>query len=46
MVRATYADQFSTAQVQPQIDAAAHYKVLKASFSATDLYAPGVVAGP
>ncbi len=46
MARATYAEQFSLPQVQPQIDAAARYKILKASFPASNLFASGVKAAP
>lgn len=46
MVRAVYAEQFSLPQVQPQIDAAARYKILKAAFPASELLAPGVAAAP
>lgn len=46
MVRATYAEQFSAVKVQSQIDAATRYKVLKTSFPASDLFAPGVTWGP
>jgi ABC-type nitrate/sulfonate/bicarbonate transport system substrate-binding protein len=46
MARATYADEFSIPQVQPQIDAAVRYKILKTSFPATNLFAPGVRAVP
>ena len=42
MARATYAEVLSAAQIQPQIDAAVRSKVLKATFPASDLFAPGV----
>ncbi len=42
MARATYAERLSAAQIQPQIDAAVRSKVLKATFPASDLFAPGV----
>jgi NitT/TauT family transport system substrate-binding protein len=42
MARVTYAERLSAAQVQPIIDASARYKALKATFPATDLFAPGV----
>ncbi len=37
--RIAFADKLDPAQIQPQIDTAARYKVLKASFPATDLIA-------
>jgi NitT/TauT family transport system substrate-binding protein len=40
--RAFYPPKLDAAQLQPLIDAAAHYGVLKASFPAGDLFAPGV----
>ena len=45
MARVVYADRLSVAQVQPIIDASARAKALKASFPATELFAPGV-GGP
>lgn len=42
MARAVYPDRLSAAQIQPVLDAAAKYKMLKATFPATDLFAPGV----
>lgn len=45
MPRAAYTGRLSAAQVQSQIDAAARYKVLKASFPASELFAPGT-GGP
>jgi len=43
MARVVYAERLNVAQVQPIIDASARYKALKATFPATDLFAPGVV---
>jgi NitT/TauT family transport system substrate-binding protein len=45
MARVVYADRLSVAQVQPIIDASARAKALKATFPATELFAPGV-GGP
>ena len=42
MARATYAEALSAEQIQPQIDAAVRSKVLRATFPASDLFAPGV----
>lgn len=42
MTRAVYADHLNAADVQPLIDASARAGALKASFPATDLFAPGV----
>ncbi len=38
MTRATYADRFSTATLQPVIDSAAKYKAIAKSFPASELY--------
>jgi hypothetical protein len=40
--RIFYPERLSAAQLQPVIDASAKYGVLKASFPAKDLFAPGV----
>lgn len=45
MARVVYAEHLSARQVQPLIDASAKYKAIKASFPATDLFAPGT-GGP
>jgi NitT/TauT family transport system substrate-binding protein len=45
MARVVYADRLSVAQVQPIIDASARAHALKATFPATELFAPGV-GGP
>lgn len=38
--RAVYGERFDPAELQPIIDASAHYKIIKASFPATDLVTP------
>ena len=42
MARAVYAVRLNPAEIQPVLDAAARYKLIKASFPAADLFAPGL----
>lgn len=42
MARAEYAEHVSAADVQPVIDSAARYNLIKASFPAAELFAPGL----
>lgn len=43
--RAVYAERLNAADLQPVIDAAAHYKILKTSFPVADIFARGM-GGP
>ncbi|HXP92824.1 MAG TPA: ABC transporter substrate-binding protein [Candidatus Binatia bacterium] len=42
MARVGYAERLAPSQIQPLIDAAARYGTIKASFPASDLFAPGI----
>ena len=42
MARVGYAERITPSQIQPLIDASARYGTIKASFPASDLFAPGV----
>ena len=44
MARAVYAERVSAADVQPMIDLAARYHLIKAPFPAAELFAPGLGA--
>jgi NitT/TauT family transport system substrate-binding protein len=46
MVHTPFPERFESAYVQPLIDAAAKYGVLKATFPGSDMYAPGLAVGP